>query len=100
VKVFLFLFIFSGLVLISSLYLLKEEGDLKPELKEMKHRDKKTIELDKIYNEFSNLNLKSKSINIDKMIIKVKKARTLYPLDDKLKMIEIELDNKKADQTL
>ena len=97
-KFFLFLVVFLSFYLISSLYILEEDGSLEPDLNTLKYKKTTSSELDKIYNKFSDLNVDSKNINLEKMITDIKKARNLYPLDDKLKMIDIELEHKKASQ--
>ncbi len=54
--------------------------------------------LDILHNIFLNLDIKSNDLDLEKALKAVKAARRAYPLDDKLKMVEMELDSKKANE--
>jgi len=53
----------------------------------------------KAYHEyFLNLDVHAKSLDLQKEINAIKKARSEFPLDDKLKMVDIELENRLANE--
>jgi len=54
--------------------------------------------LNQYHERFLKLNVHSESLNLDKVIQDVKKARAEYPLDDKLKTIDMELENRYANE--
>ncbi len=47
---------------------------------------------------FLQLKIKSDTLDLDTAIAKIQEARRAFPLDDKLKMVEIELDSKKVNE--
>jgi len=47
---------------------------------------------------FLGLDIHSKDLDLEKAMKAIKQARAAYPLDDKLKMVEMELDNKRANE--
>ncbi len=47
---------------------------------------------------FLSIDIKSDTYDLKKALVAIKQARRAYPLDDKLKTVEIELDYKKANQ--
>lgn len=51
-----------------------------------------------LQNMFLKLDVHSKELDLDRTIKAIKQARVAFPLDDKLKMVEIELENKKANE--
>ena len=96
-KVFLFIVLLLSLVSISSLYISEEDGSLEKEIKSVKHKD--ISPLLKLHKKFSKININSKNLNLEESIKEVETARKLYPLDDKLKTIAIELEHKRANET-
>jgi hypothetical protein len=48
---------------------------------------------------FSKLDINAKDFELDKAIVAIKQARTAFPLDDILKRVEIELENKCANES-
>jgi len=74
----------------------KEDGSIDKELTSIKHRD--TSSLEPLHKEFSKLDINSKDLDLDEAITEIKAARKLYPLDDKLKTVEMGLDHKRANQ--
>ncbi len=95
-RIFFALFIFVSFITIASLYIAKEDGSLDPEINSIKHTKK--IPLEQLHNKFLHLDMDSKELDLDKEILEIKKARAIYPLDDKLKMIDIELEHKRANK--
>lgn len=93
-RIFLLLVVFISFVFISSLYISKEDGSLDKELKSIKKIDLKPLEV--LHDKFLNLDIDAKGFDLDKAIKEIKQARKLYPLDDKLKMIDMRLENRKA----
>ena len=51
-----------------------------------------------LHNIFLNLDINSNDLDLTKALKAIKEARRAYPLDDKLKMVEMELDSKKANE--
>ncbi|WP_321777671.1 hypothetical protein [Sulfurimonas sp.] len=96
-RVLLLLLIFISFVFISSLYISKEDGSLDKELKSVKKIDIKPLKL--LQDKFLNLDINAKDFDLKKFIDEIKEARKLYPLDDKLKMIDIKLENKRANES-
>lgn len=54
--------------------------------------------LDEYHDIFLKIDVHSKEINVEKLIQDIKKARAEHPLDDKLKMVDIELENRHANE--
>ncbi len=54
--------------------------------------------LNKYHEVFLKLDVHSKSLDLEKAIKDIKKARAEYPLDDKLKMVDMELENRYANE--
>ena len=54
--------------------------------------------LNKYHEIFLKLDVHSKNLDLDKAIKDIKKARVEYPLDDKLKTIDMELENRYANE--
>ena len=88
--------VFIGFVVMTSLYIAKEDGSLDAELKGMKHQDSKP--LIKLHEKFEKLDIDSESLNLEQALEDIHQAIKEYPLDDKLKMIKIELENKRANE--
>ena len=88
--------IFIGFVVMTSLYIAKEDGSLDAELKGMKHQDSQP--LIRLHEKFEKLDIDSDSLDLQQALEDIHLAIKKYPLDDKLKMIKIELENKRADQ--
>ncbi len=96
-RIVLLLVVFFSFVFISSLYISKEDGSLDNELKSVKKIDIKPLEV--LHDKFFSLNIDAKDFDLQKAIKEIKQARKLYPLDDKLKMIDMKLENKRANET-
>ena len=60
---------------------------------------KPKTELELLQDKFLQIDINSPELDLPKAIKEIKKARKFYPLDDKLKMIDIELEHKKANQS-
>lgn len=84
-------------VIISSLYISEEDNTLEVELKSIKHPDLKSLK--EFHDKFLKIDINSKELDLNKTIIEVKKARKLYPLDNILLRIDIELEHKRANET-
>jgi len=95
-KVALFIILLLSFVVISSLYISEEDGSLDKEFQEIKHEDISPLKA--LHVKFSKLNIHSQDIDLDKALEEVHLAIQKYPLDDKLKMIKIELENRRANQ--
>jgi len=96
-KLFLLVSILLGFLVLSSLYITKEDSSLDKEIKAIKHPNVKP--LIEFHQKFSKIDVHSKKLDLDKLIKEVKQARKLYPLDDKLKTIDMELEDKRANET-
>jgi hypothetical protein len=96
-KLILFVFVFLAFVVISSLYISEEDNTLDAELKLIKHPDVKPLK--ELHDKFSKIDINSKNLDLNKTIIEVKKARKLYPLDNILLRIDIELEYKRANES-
>ena len=95
-KVALLIILLLSFMVISSLYISEEDGTLNKELKEIKHEDLSPLKA--LHVKFSKLNVDSKNFDLDKALQEIHQATKKYPLDDKLKMIKIELENRRANQ--
>lgn len=95
-KFFLFLLILLAFLVMSSLYISKEDKSLEVEIKSMKHQD--TRPLIELHNKFLKIDVNSKELDLNKTIIEIKEARKIYPLDSTLKTIDMELENRSADE--
>jgi hypothetical protein len=96
VKFVVFLFVLLSFIAISSLYISKEDHSLDLEISSLKHAD--NVTLNHLHEKFKNIDMNLSEKDLNKAIEDIKKARKLYPLDDKLKMIDIELEHIKADR--
>ena len=47
---------------------------------------------------FLKIDINSKDLDLDEAIKAIKQARKIYPLDDKLKMVDIELEHRRANE--
>lgn len=54
--------------------------------------------LDEYHDIFLKIDVHSKEIDVEKLIQDIRKARAKYPLDDKLKMVDMELENRYANE--
>ena len=86
-KIAIFAFLF--LILVSSFFIAYEE----------KKTPNDVSALHKLQDKFLKIDINDKNLDLDKAIREIKEARKLYPLDDKLKMVDIELENKRANQS-
>ncbi|WP_294961307.1 hypothetical protein [Sulfurimonas sp.] len=59
----------------------------------------KQTSLKELHQKFLNIDIHSKELDLDKAIQDIKQARKIYPLDDKLKMVDMELENKRANKS-
>ncbi len=96
-KVFIFILILLSFVIISSLYIAEEDNSLEIELKLIKHKDIKPLIA--FHEKFAAIDMKSKELDLNKIIFEIKQARKIYPLDDKLKMLDIELEHRRANES-
>lgn len=55
--------------------------------------------LEKLHRKFLNLDMNDKHLDLKKAIKEIKDARKIYPLDNKLKMVDIELEHKRTNQS-
>jgi len=94
-KYFLYIILLLSFVVIGSLYISKENNSLDTELKAIKHIDLKPLAL--LHQKFSALDMSAKDFNLSSSLEEINKALVLYPLDEKLKTIKMELMTKEAD---
>jgi hypothetical protein len=80
-----------------SLYIAQEDKSLDKELKAIKHTDGKPLL--KLHEKFSNLDVNAKGFDFNNSLKEIEEAVKLYPLDDKLKTLKIELEHKQANKT-
>ncbi len=81
----------------SSLYISKEDKTLDKEIKSIKHPDLKPLQ--KLHDKFSKIDINSNDFDLNKTITEIKQARKLYPLDNTLLRIDLELEHKRANKT-
>ncbi|MBL0708048.1 MAG: hypothetical protein JJW00_03280 [Sulfurimonas sp.] len=89
--------IFITFVVMGSFYISKENGNLDKELKNIKTEDVKPLKT--LQDKFSKFKLDDKNFDLQKAIDEVKQARKHYPLDNKLQMIDMKLENKRANES-
>ncbi len=58
-----------------------------------------SMPLDKLRILFLTLDVHSPKLSLDKAITAIKRVRKKYPLDDKLKMVDMELENRRANKS-
>jgi len=95
-KYFLYIVILLLFIVMSSLYISKENNSLDSELKKIKHIDLKPLAI--FHQNFLNLDMSAKDFNLTNSLNEVNKALVFYPLDERLKTIKMELMTKKADE--
>lgn len=54
--------------------------------------------LSEYHDVFLKIDVHSKTLDLDKAIVEIRQARREYPLDDKLKMVDMELENRYANE--
>ena len=59
----------------------------------------KQTTLQKLHSKFLKIDVNSEELDLDKAIKDIKQARKKFPLDDKLKMIDIELEHRRANES-
>jgi len=96
-KLLLLVAIFISFIIMSSLYISKEDKSLDAEIQGMKH--KYFSDLKVFHMKYERLDINAKDFDLQSTIAEVDRARKLYPLDDKLKMISIELNHKLANES-
>jgi len=94
-KLFLYVSIIFTLFFMSLVFII--EGQKEPKHNELK-REIKLSSLDKLHNKFLKIDIDSKNLDINQTLKEIKKARIQYPLDDKLKTIYLELENRYANK--
>jgi len=55
--------------------------------------------LKELHTKFLKVDVHSKELDLDKAIKDIKQARKKFPLDDKLKMIDMELEHRRANES-
>jgi len=96
-RIFLFLSLLLSFLVLSSLYIAEEDNSLEVEIKSIKHKDTSTLVI--LHKKFESLDLNSKDLNLEQAIKDIKGARKAYPLDDKLKMLDMELEHIRANKS-
>ncbi|MFT7003887.1 MAG: hypothetical protein ACJAWW_001239 [Sulfurimonas sp.] len=95
-KIAIFMIIFVGFTVMTSLYIAEDDNTIDIELAKIKEPDLQPLE--KLHNKFSKIDVNSKSLDLNKTIADIKEARELYPLDNILLRVDIELEHRKADE--
>jgi hypothetical protein len=88
--------LFVGLTVMASLYIAQKDNTTDKEFVKTKEPNLKALE--KLHNKFSKIDINSQSLDLDKTILEIKEARRLYPLDNILLRVDIELEHRKADE--
>lgn len=86
-KIFI-IFLFLLIVTIISLFVGYEETQVPNDTKD----------LEAVRGKFLQIDINAKDLDLNKTIKEIKEARQIYPLDDKLKMIDLELGHKRANK--
>ena len=95
-KVIISLALLLGFLVMGTLYITEEDDSLQRELSHIKYPDKQTIH--QLHEKFALLDINAEDFDLNKSLKELEAARKLYPLDDELKMISIELNQKRAQQ--
>jgi len=93
-KVFISLALLLGFLVMGTLYITEEDHSLQRELSHIKHPDMQTLH--ELHEKFALLDIDAEGFDLNGSIKELEAARKLYPLDDELKMISIELNHKRA----
>jgi hypothetical protein len=93
-KFVIYLGVLLAFLILGSLYIGEEDNTLEAELSQIHHPDLKTI--NHFHEKFAHLDMDAQNFDLNKTIHEVEEARKLYPLDDKLKMIDMELNYRRA----
>jgi len=97
-KASIFLILFSILAYISfEIYLQNQTKSSDSSFKVEKEIESRSLE--ELHKVFLGIDINSEKLDLDRAIQAIKQAREQYPLDDKLKMVEIELTHKKANES-
>ena len=96
-KNFLYFILFFAFIVMGSLYIAEEDKSLDKELQAIKHKDNKPLL--KLHEKFSKLDINAKGFDFNDSLAEIEAAVKLYPLDDKLKTLKIELEHKRANKT-
>ena len=96
-KNFLYFSLFFAFIVMGSLYIAEEDKSLEKEIQAIKHKDNKP--LFKLHEKFLKLDVNAKGFDFNDSLAEIEAAVKLYPLDDKLKTIKIELEHKRANKT-
>lgn len=81
----------------SLLYIKEESKNIEMDKESIEHNI--TSPLTVLHSKFENLDLEATGLDLEKNLAELEEARKLYPLDDKLKTMSIELNHKLANQT-
>ena len=85
-----------SLVAISTLYLVTENTLEKKSIPV--NQENKKSDLNKLHKKYKKLDVNADDLDLEESIKKIQEDRKHYPLDDKLKTIEMELEHKRANQ--
>lgn len=97
-KLLISIAVFVGFLILGSIYIAEEDNTLEVELSQIKHPD--TQKIQQLHEKFALLDMDAENFDLNKTIEEVNQARKLYPLDDELKMISIELNHKRANEAV
>ncbi len=96
-KFFLLLVLLLSFLVLSSLYISEIDNSLELEIKSIKHKD--NSKLLQLHKKYANLDINSKDLDLEETIKEIKKDRELYPLDNILLRVDIELEHKRANKS-
>ena len=97
-KASIFLILFSILAYISfEIYLQNQTKSSDSSFKVEKEIESRSLE--ELHKVFLGIDINSEKLDLDRAIQAIKQAREQYPLDDKLKMVDIELEHRKANES-
>ncbi len=97
-RVILFLILLSGIALIYfEVVITKQDNKITSSSQASKAIESRSLK--ELQDVFLSIDVDSKNLNLDRAIKAIKQARKQYPLDDKLKMVEIELEHRRANES-
>ena len=97
-KIILFLILVSGLILIYFDVITKNQDD-KINSSSQAKQEIRSRSLKELQDVFLSIDVNSKNLDLNRAIKAIKQARKQYPLDDKLKMVDIELEHRRANES-
>ena len=98
-KIILFLILISGITLIYfEVVTVKKNENEKINSSSQVKAEIKSRSLKELQDVFLSIDVNSKNLDLDRAIKAIKQAREQYPLDDKLKTVDMELEHRRANK--